>query len=289
MKSMFALRTAISAAAFLTLAGCAASPYYVSTSPKTFLPGHGPATVLGERTLAPDAVVLETPVGYERVVKLGAPLTTKIIGKDFGFGDGDLLTAATITGASSAFVPPSAVTACGAPRVDVLKTALNASTLGITSLLNRTHGMSQVCLIDADLDGRLEKAILAGVKSQKDAVPVAIEPTSYTIIDKQPMPGESAARILYRGKTGLFKGGNVSFDLEVVEGGQKLYFNNVRTKVDIDNLPQTVTLLGSIFTVNSYDPVDGKVVIDVQKGFSEGKYGITTTTSTTYIPIYIPR
>ena len=42
-------------------------------------------------------------------------------------------------------------------------------------------------------------------------------------------------------------------------------------------------------TVKAYNPADGSVVVDAERGFQPGEYGITTTTTTTYIPIYVPR
>src|SRR3546814_1066354 len=75
-------------------------------------------------------------------------------------------------------------------------------------------------------------------------------------------------------------GGHISFDLQVVESGTPLVFDNVRRKVDIKSLPQEVSLMGTNFTVQSYDPATGKIKVEIANGFREGDYGLTTTTRT---------
>lgn len=275
-------------AGLFLVSGCAAQPYYVGTSRNAFLPARGAPQQLGERRVSPDAIVLETPVGLRRGAFLEAPVEISLIGKSFGFQKGDLLVRADVSGAASGQIGAMAVTLCGDPQVNIAKNLMSASTLGITSIFNRTGSFSQVCLIDGDGDGKLEKAILAGVKSMKDAAPVAIAPTEYRLVENEPFGGDSVARIRYRGETGLV-GGHVSFDLEVREKGQPLLFSNVRTQLSVKKLPQRVMLMGAVFMVKSYNPYDGHVVVDVEQGFRNSEYGITTTTTTTYIPIYMPR
>ena len=50
------------------------------------------------------------------------------------------------------------------------------STLGMSSLFNRTGVDGKVCLIDPERDGSVEQAILSGIKSEKDAAPVSFKP-----------------------------------------------------------------------------------------------------------------
>jgi hypothetical protein len=232
--------------------------------------------------------LLTTPVGWRSAATLAGDVAGSIVGKSFAFDAGETLPLATVKGSAASQFPFGTVALCGAPHVNAAKTLIAASTLGLSSILNKTGSNWQVCLLDTDGDSRVEQAILAGVKSAKDAAPVAIEPVPYRLASNARMPGESAATIVYRGKTGMI-GGHVSFDLQVEENGQPLYFDNVRTKVDVEDLPKRVTLMGTEFTVQSYNPVDGSAVIDVQRGFGSGTYGVHTTYTTQYIPIYIPR
>ena len=279
---------AVSALAALA-AGCGAAPYYVSSSPKVFLPQQavGPRPT-GMRTVMPDESLFTTPVGWRSAATLSGTASGSVVSKEFVFEQGETLAVATITGTAASGFSKGTIALCGTPRVDTAKTLLAASTLGVTSLFNRTGASWQVRLLDTDGDARLEQAILAGVKSEKDAAPVAIEPVSYRLVTNAVMPGESDARIVYRGKTGLV-GGHVSFDLQVTESGQSLVFTNVRTQVDLEDLPQRVSLMGTEFTVRSYDPANGSAEIEVHRGFVPATYGLETRYTTQYIPIYMPR
>ena len=282
-------RTIVTIAALALTAGCAGSPYEVSSSPKAFLPQLAQAPQpKGLTTVMPDQALLQTPVGWRSAATLDGQVTGSIIGKNFAFETGETMPVASVRGTSSAQFPLGTVALCGTPHVNAAKILLAASTLGITSMFNRTGNNWQVCLLDTDHDSRVEQAILAGVKSEKDAVLVKISPEPYRLVRNAAMPGESEARIVYRGKTGL-TGGHVSFDLQVKENGQPLVFNNVRTSVDLGKLPQHVSLMGANFTVQSYNPADGSAVVDVERGFMPGTYGVETTYSTQYIPIYIRR
>src|SRR3546814_10989778 len=94
------------------------------------------------------------------------------------------------------------------------------STLGVTSLLNRTGNSTQVCLIDSENDASFDKAILSGAKRAEDVAPVAISPVGYDTAFNDVMAGESIGRILYSGKTGLI-GGQYSFVLQVVRAEER--------------------------------------------------------------------
>lgn len=270
-------------------AACAGSPYQVAPSATAFLPQEAAnAQPSGLRAVLPGEALFTTPVGWRSAAQLDGDASGSIIGKDFLFEKGETLPVATITGTAAGGFARGTVALCGTPQVNAAKTLLAASTLGITSIFNRTGASWQVCLLDTDSDGRLDRAILAGVKKAADATPIAIEPVPYRLMTNAVMPGESQARIVYRGETGLI-GGHVSFDLQVTENGQPLIFGNVRTKVDLDKLPQPGTLMGTQFTVLAYDPADGHVSVQVQRGFQPGNYGLHTSYTTQYIPIYIPR
>ena len=289
--SLYRFKLAAAFAALALTAGCGARPYSVSSSPKAFLPQRAAAPQpTGLRTVLPDQAVLATPVGWRSAAQLGGEVTGSIVGKTFAFEAGEALPLASVSGSAAGSLPFGTVALCGRPHVNAAKTLIAASTLGISSILNKTGFDWQVCLLDTDHDAKVEKAILVGVKSEADAAPVAITPVPYRLTANTLMPGESEARIVYRGKTGL-AGGHVSFDLQVKEEGQALFFNNVRTKVDVQKLPQRVSLMGTEFTVRSYNPADGSAEVEIHRGFVPATYGVHTDYSTTtrYIPIYMPR
>ena len=281
-------KQAASFALLLLASGCSAPHYGVSLSSKAFLPDRSAPPPLGAAEFAPDAVMFETPVGFRKAARLDAPIEAKLAGKDFAFAAGDQFAGATLFGKSASLVPKSAAVFCGSERMNAVKALTALSTLGASSLLNRTGNSTQICLIDSENDATFDRAILSGVKRAEDVAPISITPTAYRVAINDVMAGESVARIIYRGKTGMI-GGHISFDLHVIESGSRLMFDNVRSKVDIKSLPQQVTLMGTMFTVKSYDPESGKIMVDIARGFPEGNYGLTTTTRTSYIPIYVPR
>lgn len=268
------------------LGACAGPQYRVSMSPTVTLPEPG-RQALGDRTLMPDEVVFTAPVGYARAAQLAEDSLVEIIGRQFAFARDETLPIALIAGRAKDNVPDGSLAFCGRPNADLAKNMLAASTLGITSVFNRTSGTPRVCFFDEEKDDMADMAVLVGVKSDADAVPVKIEPLRYTIVELQPMSGESQIRITYRGKTGLV-GGHVSFDLAVMEQGTALYFDNWRRKIDIADLPQDVSMFGANFTVHSYDRESGKVQVTIRRGIQSGPYGITSVPTTRTIPIFIP-
>ena len=269
------------------LGACSGPQYWVDSAPTMTVPTAGMQT-LGPRSVAPDQVVLSAPVGFAAAAILDTDSTVSILGRDHAFARADTLPMARLSGKAVRALPANAAVFCGRPSTHLAKALVSASTLGLSSIVNRTANVSRVCFVDADRDLSAEQALLVGVKSDADAVPVPIAPLAYRVAAAQPMSGESQMRIFYRGKTGMI-GGHVSFDVNVIEQGVPLVFENVRRSVDIDDLPATVQIMGASFTVQSYDPATGAAVIDVQKPIPAAGYGITTTTTTQYIPIYVPR
>ena len=285
MKNTYLRAAAVLSAGLL--GACAGPQYQVKTAPTVTVPGLVGAP-LGKRSVGPDEPVMSVPVGYQRAARLADDVVVDIVDKKFAFASDETLPLARLSGQAAGDVAPGTVVFCGRPNSNLAKNMLAASTLGITSLFNRTSGMTRVCFFDAEADNVAEKAILVGVKSADDAAPVAISPLGYSIADGEPMSGQSEMRIVYRGKTGLV-GGHVSFGLEVLEQGQQLVFSNVRRQVDIEDLPAQVTLMGAKFTVLSYDPASGAAQLDIHSAIPQGQYGLQTVQTTQYIPIYVPR
>ena len=83
--------------------------------------------------------------------------------------------------------------------------------------------------------------------------------------------------------------GNLGIDMEVIEEGQRLVYSNGRRFISKSKLPTKVDIFGASFTVLSYDPETKEAKIRWERGFHPAQYNVTTTTTTTYIPIYIPR
>lgn len=277
-------RTAV-VVAMLATTGCGASPYYAGEPQKAFLPTRGPVQRLGEFRLMPGERLFETPVGFREAVTLDAGVGGTLLGKPFAMPAGGVLVRTFVAGQAAAGIPRSAVVLCGTATPGPGPSPLAAGLIGAAAGA-RSGGM-RVCLIDGEGDGRAERAFSLAAKRIEDAAPVAIEPAAYTQVSRHVMPGESAARLTYAGKPGK-TGGSIGFDLSVVEEGRPLVFNNTRTAAKLADLPKRLEVMGAAFTVKSYDPADGSVVVAVERGFNELTYGLTMRTTTTYIPIHVP-
>jgi hypothetical protein len=265
---------------------CAGPQYFVETAPTVTVPLA--EQTLGVRSVAPGETVLEAPVGYMLAAKLEADAVVSIIGREFAFASEETLPLGRIGGRAASSLPEGGLAFCGLPNSNLAKNMLAASTLGVTTLLNRTGAETRVCFVDKERDNFAESALLVGAKSDADAAPVPIAPLAYRLATAEPMSGESVMRISYSGKTGMV-GGHVSFDLAVREQGRPLYFDNRRRKVNIRELPQKVSLMGAEFTVLSYDPVTGSAEIDVHQAIPRASYGVQSSYTTQSIPIYVPR
>src|SRR3546814_12239530 len=99
------------------------------------------------------------------------------------------------------------------------------STLGVTSLLNRTGNSTQVCLIDSENDASFDKAILSGPKRAEDVAPVAISPVGYDTAFNDVMAAERIGRMIYSGQHGM-TGGPISLHLHAILIGTPRRFIN---------------------------------------------------------------
>src|SRR3546814_6722266 len=81
-----------------------------------------------------------------------------LAGKDFTFATGDQFAGASIYGKSASLIPRSAAIFCGNERMNAFKALTAFSTLGVSSLLNRTGNSTQVCLIDSENDASFDRS-----------------------------------------------------------------------------------------------------------------------------------
>lgn len=244
---------------------------------------------LGQREIEPDGAVLVVPVGYLAAAKLGEDTVVELNGAKYAFAAEETLPVARLGGAASEDLKGTKSVFCGHPNSTVARDMMTLSTLGLSSLLAKTTGEVRVCFLDEEGDDSAESAVLTGNKRMEDSVPQPVGPIAYTLVAAEPMGGESEISLFYRGKTGLFPGDSISFDLRVVEQGRVLAFDNVRTKVDVGELPKDVTIMGAKFTIIDYDSETGSIMVDIKESFPKAPYGVQTYYSSRRIPIYVPR
>jgi hypothetical protein len=282
----FAVATALIPAAFLLTAG----GYYVTPSKNKILAADDSLAPGTEITVRKGEIFYRRPVGRAFMAVLGGELTLSIAGKSATLPAGTQLNVARgVAGKARDQLGDPALVFCTPTKSNwnMAKGVANLLTLSLFASSQRTDPFTQFCVLDSEGDGLVDKAFLAGARKAEDLQPVAIKPTPVSVESDVPLPGESEARLRFAGGVGIL--GNLGIDLEVVEEGQRLSYSNGRTLLKKSKLPRDVNIFGASFTVLSYDSDTKEARIRWNSGFHESEYGITTTTTTTYIPVYIPR
>ncbi|HEX8623734.1 MAG TPA: hypothetical protein VF782_01510 [Allosphingosinicella sp.] len=283
----FAAAAALVPAAFLLMA---ASGYLVTPSKNKILQVEDKLAPGSEITVRKGEVFYARPVGRAFMAVLGGDLTLTIAGKSVTLPAGTQLNVARkVAGKAAGQLDDPARVFCTPTKKNwnMAKGIANLLTLSLFASSQRTDVFTQFCVVDSEGDGMVDKAFLAGARKPEDLQPVTIEPTPISVSSDVPLPGESEARLRFAGGVGIL--GNLGIDLEVVEEGNRLSYSNGRTLLKKSKLPRDVNIFGASFTVLSYDSETKEARIRWNSGFLPAEYGITTTTTTTYIPVYIPR
>ncbi len=265
----------------------AATGYQITPSSNRILPGEDKLAPGAEFTVKKGEVFYSRPVGRAWMAVLGGDVTATIAGKSATLPKGMQLNVARRVDGKAGDELEAAGVFCAPVQNNwnFGKGIANLLTLSLFSRTERLDPTSQFCLVDGDGDAMVEKAFLAGARKAEDLQPITIEPTPIAVARDVPLPGESEARLRFAGGVGIL--GNIGVDLEVIEGGNRLVYSNGRTLVGKGKLPKDVSIFGASFTILSYDPETKEARIRWNSGFRPAEYGVTTTT--TYIPIYIPR
>jgi hypothetical protein len=288
MMRKFTAAAALVPAAFLLTA---ASGYLVTPSKNKILQVEDKLVPGSEITVRKGEVFYARPVGRAFMAVLGKDLVLTIAGKSVTLPAGTQLNVARqVAGKAAGQLDDPARVFCTPTKKNwnVAKGIANLLTLSLFASSQRTDVFTQFCVVDSEGDSLVDKAFLAGARKAEDLQPVTIEPTPIAVSSDVPLPGESEARLRFAGGIGI-TGKNIGIDLEVVEEGKALTYSNGRTYVSKSKLPRDVNIFGASFTVLSYDKETKEARIRWNGGFHPAEYGVTTTTTTTYIPVYIPR
>jgi hypothetical protein len=283
----FAATAALVPAALLLMA---ASGYYVTPSKNKILDVPDELVPGSEITVRKGEIFYSRPVGRAFMAILGGELKLTIAGKSVTLPAGTQLNVAHgVAGKAAGQLDNPARVYCTPTKGNwnMAKGVANLLTLSLFARSQRTEAFTQFCVVDSEGDSMVDKAFLAGARKKEDLEPVTIEPTPISVSEDVPLPGESEARLRFAGGVGIL--GNLGIDLEVVEEGRRLTYSNGRILLKKSKLPRDVDIFGASFTVLSYDDETKEARIRWNSGFHPAEYGITTTTTTTYIPVYIPR
>lgn len=270
-----------------TLACVACAPGNHALNADRLMLGGDPAAVGKTLVVAPGEVVLESAIGYGSAIRTLGDVEVVIAGEGGTFPAGSVLEDARVTGPAADAMPGSAAYFCANKDFHLVQNTVTALTLGLGGMFSRTASTTRLCMADSDADMALDHALLIGARMASDKAPQPMTPVPYEKVSRVAMPGESAVRIRYLGKVGLL--GKLGFELSVLEEGDELAFNNRRVLVQPEDLPETVSRAGGFFTVLSHDPATDAVTVRIDRAIPSGSYGLTYTTTTRYVPIYMPR
>ena len=280
-------KSVLAVVSFFTLA--AASGYVIEPSTNKIMPPEQPILPGTELDIGVRELFYRQPVGANYVATLDKDVAFTIADQPFSIPGGTGLSVARVSGDAAQNVDDKRLVYCTPPKNNwnAGKGLAALVTLGLANSAHRFDPSTQLCLIDNDGDKQVEKAILSGARRKQDLLPIDISLTPVTVLQNAPLPGESYAGLYFASAGGLW--GDLNFELRIVENGVPLSFDNGRYTVPIGQLPKSFGIFGARFTVLSYDKALKKAKIRWERGFSEGAYSVTTTTTTTYVPIYIPR
>ncbi|CAN5818844.1 hypothetical protein BH11PSE1_BH11PSE1_20580 [soil metagenome] len=225
--------------------------------------------------------VVRVPLGYRYVSTILDGVEATVGGLPQSIGAGEVFTRRKASGGRLSELPADAVILCRAPVPQTFAQELAAAaTLGLAQLAGNYAQETQLCAVDGDHDGRIEKLFLGGAKRQRDLEFTSINPVAYEHAENSPVNG--FAFVLYA-TTGLFGGDPLLFAAIEQEG----HITNVSTfrfeangkmvnqkrafSVKPRNLPQEIKIGASVLRIKGYDPAAQAVDVEFTKFFETQK------------------
>ncbi|MEM7568848.1 MAG: hypothetical protein AAF337_03540 [Pseudomonadota bacterium] len=242
-------------------------------APSRLALGSDMAEVGTTKILKPGDTLLESPVGYAVGARLQAPLDVSLVGQSYALPKGILLEKISVTyGGLRQRLPPDALLFCTQQKQNYLKSLINFTSLGLTSAMQRSGANTRLCLVDTNIDSRMDRAFLLGAKSEKDKALQAIDATPFELVERGAVGPDSYVRIVYLGYVGIL--GNLGFELQVLENGVALDFDNRRVIAKPSKLPKLLTQLSAQYQVVSFDPSTKVVDVRIVQPIRSGSYGV---------------
>lgn len=301
-----AIRRAIPPLALLLLAmmGQAAQatdlkPYRAEEFEKVIIPNNE-ADYLGRtiRLTTDQAGMAYLSLGYRFLAVNQTRIEATVGGIPYSIPAGSLFTRRKVKGGHIAELPADAVILCGrAYQQNLGKSLASAVTLGLTQAAARYMENLQLCGVDADRDGAMEKLFLVGAKQQQDLAFTSIMPVPYQ--HRQNYQVEGYRLVIYLQK---FMFGGPGLVVGLLQGGDKpkplngLWLENAATgkmqyqKPILDlkpsKLPQEIRIGSATLVVKRYDDAAGTADVVFTKFFDDQKvdWNFAPQTITIYMP-----
>lgn len=250
--------------------------------PPVILPPDAPVAEGTELTIADDAEILRAPLGWLAQASLSGDLTLAYAGKSATVSSGTMLHAAWASGGDLTRADMNSPTFCLEAKYNAARGLAALFTLGISDAVSKVAKWSQFCVIDGDIDRKVEKAFLVGVKDAELRKQFLIEPVAYELKEKIPRPGEYI-RILYHDGSLL---GSPNLTIEIKEEGATGSLTSIYAQSDLKrkteyrtqykiktkNLPQTFDIVGAKLTVLSIAKNEKSIQIRVDRNFQFSPY-----------------
>lgn len=221
--------------------------------------------------------------------RLDGPLSLAIAGETIDLVAGEILVPVGLSGGPAEASAGQPQVYCALPRpmdtaVAASKAVIGAIGFGLFSGLQRTKLGSRFCLIDADGDNLVEKAVLVGANRKSEQMPQAIAPTPIIVASRIAFTATSEITLRYLGPVGMLS--NIGFEVQVLENGRTLALAEYRVVVKPSALPKSLKIHGAQFTVTDYDPISREASVIRERGFPEGAYRFAAPPQQFYV--YVP-
>lgn len=281
--------------AFAAASPAAAAKYQVVTSGMVILPAEAPHPAGEERTVMPGDIVLRAPLGWADAALLNQDVVLEIAGVRETIASGAYLFGTTeARGGDLATLGGAARIYCAAPSVNAIGAAMGVATFGLTNLGTRVARIRRFCLVDAEGDGRFERAFLEGTKRAEDQHMVELAPVPYDAAPNRPIGPGNYIQVRY-GAGGLIGTSQIFVDVytgnaqqgldSIYTGGGRAPVRN-RAATAFRTAPRPFAIGDARFTVLSIDPATKAARIRLEREFALTPVGLGYRPQQIYV--YVP-
>lgn len=221
--------------------------------------------------------VVRVNLGYKYVSAILGGVEATVGGLPQSIAPGEVFTRRKVSGGRIAELPADAVILCRASVMHNFAQGLaSAATLGLTQLAANYAADIQLCAVDGDHDGRIEKLFLGGAKRQQDLEFTSIDPVAYEHEENFPVKG--FAFVLYATKG--FLGGDPLLIAAIEQSGRITDVTSFRFEtngkladqtrvfsVKPRKLPQEIRIGAAVLTIKGYDPAAQAVDVEFTRYF----------------------
>ena len=272
-------------------------PYRSEAFEKVIIPDNA-ADYVGRtiRLTADKAGMAYISIGYRFLATNQRRIDATVGGIPYSVPAGSLFTQRKVKGGRIAELPAEAMILCGmAYQQNLGKSLASAVTLGLTQAAARYMEKVQLCGVDADRDGAMEKLFLVGAKQPRDLAFTEIMPVPYQYRQNYAVQNYRLAISLQKfwlGGPGLVVGLLSGDKPDPLDG---LWFESAAGKMEHQKavfsfnpskLPQEIRIGSATLVVKRYDEAAGTVDVKFTKFFDNQKvdWFIAPQTITIYMP-----